>query len=319
MAEDGKLLTAALVAGPRRSRAQRVLDALGRQTARDAIEIAVIDAGPADAPPLRPPEGVACDYLRRPGERSWTRLRYELVHLTWAPVFALIEDHCYPLPGWAEALIERHREPWAAVAYAFTNANPVNYVARASMVCDYGLWMHPVKDTRPRVLPGNNVSYKRETLLSFGDAIATLLSPDFALQEKLRQMGAPMCVEPRALAAHENFESLTDLLGANHNYSRAVGARRALTQGWGRPRRWFYGLATPIGSPLIRMLRLFVSLRGRSSITRQVLAAFPVYALAYSWSAIGEAAGYLFGEKRADDDLFECELARVRRLDSRDR
>ena len=314
-----KLLSAALIAGPCRSRAQKVLDALGRQTAREAMEILVVDAGPPEAAPLKPPEGVACNYVRRPGERRWTALRFELVHLARTPVVAFLEDHCYPSPGWAEALIARHREPWAAVAYAFTNANPMRYASRAALVSDYGLWMHPVKKTRPRLLPGNNVSYKRETLLSFGDALATLLSPDFGLQEKLRQVEAPMCIEPRALAAHENFERPWDLWKANHDYSRLLGARRALTLEWGRTRQWFYGLATPIGSPLIRMLRLLASLRGRGSLTKQVLAAFPVYAVAYFWAGVGEAVGYLFGEGRADEGLFEFELARARTLDSCER
>jgi len=312
MPSDEKLLSAALIAGPCRSRAQKVLDALGRQTARQAMEIVVVDAGPPEASPLKPPEDVACKYVRRPGERRWTALRFELVHLARTPVVAFLEDHCYPSPGWAEALIERHREPWAAVGYAFTNANPVNYISRSAMVSDYGLWMHPVQPLPSKLLPGNNISYRRDTLLSFGDELEVLLSPDFSLQEKLRQMGAPICIEPRALAAHENWPRLGDLLRANYAFSRFLGARRALTQGWSRPRRWFYGIATPVSSPLFGTVRLLASLRGRLSLTGPVLAALPVDLLTHFWSGVGEATGYLLGEGNSCNELFDCELGKIR-------
>src|SRR5437867_12164339 len=35
------------------------------------------------------------------------------VRVARAPIVALGEDHCFPEPGWAEALIAAHRGPWA--------------------------------------------------------------------------------------------------------------------------------------------------------------------------------------------------------------
>ena len=40
-----------------------------------------------------------------------------------APLVALAEDHAFPAPDWAEALIRAHRDPWAAVSPVIRNAN----------------------------------------------------------------------------------------------------------------------------------------------------------------------------------------------------
>ena len=51
-----------------------------------------------------------------------------------SPVVGLIEDHSYPGPEWAEALLRAHAGPWTGVGPAVDNANPesaaswVNYI-----------------------------------------------------------------------------------------------------------------------------------------------------------------------------------------------
>ena len=54
-----------------------------------------------------------------------------------APVIVLAESHAYPGPGWAQALIEAHRQPWAAVGAVMGNANP-GLISWASLLVDYG-------------------------------------------------------------------------------------------------------------------------------------------------------------------------------------
>lgn len=47
-----------------------------------------------------------------------------------APIVALVEDHAFPAPRWAEALIAAHRHPWAVVGPVFRNPNdPKNIIA----------------------------------------------------------------------------------------------------------------------------------------------------------------------------------------------
>jgi len=300
-------LSVVLVAGSQRTRAQRVLDALAAQTAAAEIEVVVIDVSPPSLPPLDTSR-VRTAYLRRPDIDRWGAARVEGVRAAGAATVAFIEDHCFPARTWAEILIETHREPWVAVGYAFTNANPRTYVSRSSMMARYGRFAHPCHGGPSRSLSGNNVSYKRQVLLQFGSALEDLLAIDFNLQELLGQRGVPMFVESRALAAHQNFTSIIDEGRTGHAYCRLLAARRAESQSWGAARRVVYGLAAPLGAPVIRVARLLGGLSGRRQLWSTVAAGLPVIVIEYLFDATGESLGYLFGVGNAERETMRWEL-----------
>jgi hypothetical protein len=288
-------LSVLMVAGQRRERAQRVLDAVAAQSRADALEMVVVDLA-ADTTPLRLPAGLPTRVVALPAATSWGPARARAFRESGAPLVAFIEDHCYPAPGWAEALLEAHRQPWDAVGYAFTNPYPDHYVSRAAMMFDYGLWAHPAKGGPSPLLSYNNVSYKREALLLLGDErLDALLATDFHVHQELLRRGRTLGVAAAALAAHENFTDFGDLMAANHHYTRALAAGRVKVQGWGRARRIFYGLATPFGAPLITLHRRLRSLRGRPSLWGQFAAVLPAVVVVSIWTAVGEALGYLLG------------------------
>jgi glycosyltransferase involved in cell wall biosynthesis len=307
-------LSALTVTGACRRRAQRVLDALSAQTAADKIEVIVIDLADSGMPDLIISDRVKVVYIRRPGLRSWARARIEGVRHASAPVVAFIEDHCFPATDWAEVLIETHRGPWAAVGYAFTNANPETYASRAGIFADYAPWAHPARHGQAELLPGNNVSYKRDLLLSLGDRLEAVIAPDFNLHEEFRRRGLPMFVESRALAAHENFVHISGLLKSNHYYCRLLAANRAASQRWGMLRRLAYGFGVPLGAPGIKFLRLLESLRGRRVLWPAFVASLPVLWLCYLWAAAGESAGYLFGAGSAEAGFHRWELEAEREV-----
>ena len=62
-----------------------------------------------------------------------------------APVVTYAEEHSYPAPGWAEALIKAHRQSWAVVGAAIANANPGNMISWASLFTDFGPWVEPAE------------------------------------------------------------------------------------------------------------------------------------------------------------------------------
>ncbi len=117
-------LSAILVIAARRRRSQRALDALAAQTAIDVMEIIVIDLMPADVPRLAVPANARVTYVSQPKSTIVTEGRCEALRYVTSPIVAYLEEHTIPARGWAAALIERHKEPWAAVTYAFENANP---------------------------------------------------------------------------------------------------------------------------------------------------------------------------------------------------
>lgn len=307
-------LSAVVVVGPCRRRAQRVVDALCTQTAIGRMEVIVVDLAEAMVPALTTPPSTNVKYIRKPGLEFWATGRCMGLREASAPIVAFTEDHCFPASDWAKALIEAHRGAWVAVGYAFVNANPRTYRSRASMVNDYGPWLHPANPGPMRFMPGNNISYKRHVLLQYGDDLETLLTPDFNLQQRFLCEEKLMCIEPRAVSSHLNFEHVLPLMHANYAYARMLGARRASTQGWSRARRVFQAILTPVVAPVFGTVRLFRSLRGREQLIPLVVASLPIYFITHAWSAVGEAMGYAFGEGSSEHDLNRWEIAYERDL-----
>lgn len=304
-------LTAAVVVGDLRERAQSTIDAVGAQTAAARIELVVVDSGPEDAPDLATPRGLPATYVRVPHGGDYAAGRAEAARRASTPVVAYVEDHAVPDPAWAEAVIEAHEGPWAVVGYAFTNANPESYGSRVSHMADYGPWAHPGPHGPLRLLPGNNVSYKRDALLAFGDRLEGLLVVDFNVQDELRAQGRGTYSESRALVAHENFERVADLCGANFAYCRLMAMNRAL--GWSRARRLAYAAAVPVAVPVMKLARLLRSLRGRRALWGGAVVTLPGVIATFVWSSAGEALGYLGGDLgRAEREFAHWELDRRR-------
>jgi len=307
-------LSAVVVVGPLRERAQRSLNHLSAQTAASRMEILVMDLSAEGTPRLVAPPGVQLDIIRRPGMEHWSWARAEAARRAQSQVVAYIEDHCYVAPGWAENLLDAYQGPWAAIGYGFTNANPRTYSSRSSLTMAYSQWLHPRSPGRTRWLPGQNVSYRRETLLSFGDRIDGLLTPDFSIQEMMNARGLPLYIESRALAAHENFEHLSHLVRATFAFARLLAARRADMKEFTALKRTLYGLAVLPGAPLINIGRLIRTASVNPELAGSLLAALPVCTATYLISAIGESLGYLRGEGSAERDTqyWETTSERIR-------
>ena len=294
-------MSVAILAGPLRERAQRVVEAVAAQDVASDLEVLVLDLEP-DHAPLVAPDGLRMVHVAMPGARL-SRAKGEAVRRASAPVVAFLEDHCYPRPGWARALIEAHREPWAAVGYAFENANPDTWVSRSAMMADYLLFVDPEPGPADYV-SGNNGSYRRDAMLALGERLDDLMSVDFNAHKALRARGERLFIEPRALAAHENYSRVSDLCRANRAYCRVMAASRA--HGWSRSRRLFYALAAPVAAPAIKLARLVSTVAARPHLAAPVLSAAPVIAAAYVAAAVGESRGYF-------DDTAERAEAEFRR------
>jgi len=304
-------ISAVLVVGRQRSRAQHVLNQIGRQSCA-GLEAIIIDLCP-DQPPLNLPVGLELKHVREAFPGGLEEARARAVAFARAPYIAYLEDHCAPEPGWGEAIIRAFDSGrWAAVGYSFINANPESWVSRASMMADYALWAAPHPDIEMELLPGNNVAYRREILLGYGDRLPGLLSPDFVMHERLRTDGHRLFLAGSALASHQNPEELGFLLAANHAYCRLLAHHRAQGQEWGTGRRWLYTIGVPLGAPVIKLARNLSALARRPVLLPAYFAAMPVILIAFFWSAVGEALGYTFGPGLAKEEFEEYELNRSR-------
>jgi hypothetical protein len=298
------ILTVATVSGAQRRRAQRQLAAIAAQTIAAEIEVFVVDTRP-EMDPLELPSGLEVSVLRRPS-LSFGEARALAARAARTEIVAYLEDHCYPDPGWAEALAGAYREPWASVCYAVGNANPRARGSRITHLAHYGEWEFPAPG-RVSSLPGNNVSYRREVLLGVGSDLDAMLMADYNLHNRLRREGLPLAAEPAARVRHEN-EGVLDGCRSAVAYSRVLAVERARLEGWRLGRRLTHAVMILLSGPLLRLARLLRATRRRPRKLGLVVLYSPAILAQYLASSFGESLGCLFGPGRGVARLMYWEV-----------
>jgi hypothetical protein len=287
----------------------RAVACLGAQSVADRLEVVIVapsaeelEADDLQLAPFHSVQVVAVGEVWSVGEANAAGVRRAR-----APAVALVEEHSYPQPGWAEALIEAHLQPWAAVGPVVWNANGDSLVAWADFLIAYGPWMDPSHSGIRDFLPGHNSSYKRTLLLGYGPDLEGMLESEASLHLDLQAKGHQLYLEPAARITHLNFERLPVWTRAQYYAGRAFAAARSVH--WPLPRRLLYALAGPL-IPLVRLNRILGQLRGTGRPPLPFPAVLPALLCGLAISAAGESAGYALGAGVAVQRLRDLEFHR---------
>jgi hypothetical protein len=247
---------------------------------------------------------------------STARARAAGVQRATAPVVAFVEDHSFPAKGWAEALIQAHRQPWAAVGPMMANANPHSLVSWTNLIVEYAEWMEPVPAGVAEHLPGHNGTYKRAHLLEYGDRLEAMLEAESILQWDLRAKGHQLYLEPAAKTYHQNFSAPFSWVALRLDGGRLFAASRART--WSPLRRLLYAFTAPL-IPLVRFRRIVGELRRPGRARHLMPRVLPLLFAALVVDGTGEMIGYACGVGNAMRRLSDMEFHRERYLTKHDR
>jgi len=289
---------------------RQLVRALRLQTARDALEVvivapsaAAIRVGVADL------QSFCCWRIVELGVfHTVAQAKTAGIRSATSPVVALTEDHCFPDPGWAHALIEAHRGDWAAVGPAMDNANPGSLISWADFILGYGPWFNPPRADEVDLLPGHNTSYKRDLLLAYGERLEALLGAESNLHQDLRARGYRLYLEPAAKAFHTNFTEPARWIPYLFYSGRMYAAERG--RHWPPLRRAGYSAGAWL-IPLVRLMRLLPGVvRTRPDLAAGVSAPL-LFALIID--AVGQGVGYTLGVGRAAEKVARLEFHREAR------
>ncbi len=228
-----------------------------------------------------------------------------------APVVVLSEDHSFPEPGWAEALIERHREPWAVVGPVVRNANPDGLISWADFLLGYGAWLDPTPAGEIDHLPGHNSSYKRAILLDYDPELEDLLGAEYVLHWDLTRKGHRFYLEAAAKTAHVNFGRFRPWILYLVHAGRVFAAARA--RRWPLRRRILYAGGAPL-IPLVRLWRIRSDLRRPGRPSHLWPRVVPALLVGLTVDAMGQALGYALGAGNASQKLSYFEFHRDRHM-----
>lgn len=209
------------------------------------------------------------------------------------PFICLGETHCFPAPGWIEALLAAHATGATAVLCAIDNLRPDKLLDTAGYALDYArIGSHQAPGPRRSGL-GHNTSYRREYLRALGPQLP--ISLDYFSEQAhplFAGLGGTLVFAPDAVAHHASVG------GVFHApfYRFVVG----LKLGGSRRRRWPFlrcclcFLATPVLPFLIvwRERAHGVGIQGLRFPRPLLLGAMLWLSL---WKCLGEACGLVFG------------------------
>src|SRR5713101_2628928 len=311
-------MSVVLVTPDRYETIRKTVEHLRAQTVKDRLELVIV-APSAEQLALNDSE--VNDFFQfrivAVGEiRSIARAHAAGIRQASAPVVVLSEDHSFPEAGWAEALIERHRQPWAVVGPVVRNANPDSLMSWADFLLGYGTWLEPAPAGEINYLPGHNSSYKRAILLEYNRELEAMLETEFVLHRDLQAKGHRLYLEPAAKTAHLNFAQLAPWMPYLVHAGLVFAAARA--RQWSLLRRLLYISGAPL-IPLVRLWRIRSEIRrpGRPShLWPRVL---PALVVGLTVDTVGQMLGYALGAGQASQKLFYFEFHRDRYLAKRNR
>jgi hypothetical protein len=247
---------------------------------------------------------------------SHGRASAEGVRAARAPVVVFAEDHCFPEPGWAEALLRAYAGPEvAAVGPVFRNANPGTLVSWCDFAIGYGPWIEPGTAGDQPFLAGHNSSYRRSVLLEL-DWLDDLLEAETVLHLALREQGHRLVLAREARTAHTNFGRIGVWLPVQYHCGRVFAGERA--RHWGRARRAFYAAASPL-IPWVRLRRAVAHLRRVDQVHPSLLRLVPLLALGLLADGVGQLLGYVAGQGSSSVYLTAFEYRRVDHVPESDR
>ena len=294
---------------------RRTVAHLRAQTALDRLELVLVL--PPDCDPPDPDDVAPFRWLNRieAPRGSIGRANAAGVRRAAAPLVVLAEDHCFPEPGWARALLDAHREDWAAVGPGVRNANPATTVSWADFFIGYAPWMLPADRAEADFLPGHNSSYKKAELLAYGERLDDLLEAETLLHWDLRQRGRRLLLEPAAVVRHANFSLWRSWLPIQYFAGRMFGGSRAPAMpGW---KRAVYVAGSPL-IPLVRLARIAGQARRADALGRFVRT-LPTLTVGLALDGLGQFVGYLSGVGGARERVARYEYRRVDHVTAYDR
>ncbi len=293
-------LSVILAIGERRDRAPFCLASLLAQDGIEQIEILLYDLSPGIPEPIRGSDHPSVIVKLLPSETLFSVAKARGVEEARAPVVTFVEEHCRTFPGWAAALIEAHRGPYAGVGPEVQNGNANVPFSRSIHVVNYQMFYPGAVRGERGMLPGHNSSWKREALLAYGARLEEYLLAEIVLHLKLVADGHRLLLEPAAKLAHWNESDLMSASRGRYLWNRIYAHERAKAFGWSSARRWGYLAATPI-IPLYSVIRLMLWLaKERPDLLRIAARGLPRIAAVAVVAAIGHSMGLLLGPGDAE-------------------
>lgn len=279
------------------------LNALAAQSATSMLEVILADSSTDATPDIVRRQFPQVRMLHFEAPLALPVLRGHGIAAARGAIIAILDPFSVTPIDWAEQVLAAHaRQDHGVVGGAVDlyRAETASYARWATYLNEYGLFMSPVARGTTWILPGSNLSYKREVLFDGAAPRYPVFWKTFVNWE-LERGGSPLWLDPAVRVELNKPIAFRDFMRTRYDHGRCfAGMRVADSPTWMRAIR----AASTVFLPPLLLWRWSIGFwpkgRHRGRFAATIPAQFALFAV---WSA-GEASGYLRGSGNSCEQLY---------------
>lgn len=243
-------------------------------------------------------------FLRFPSETGIPALAGAGIIESSGEIVALTDSSCVVAPDWIEAILKAHQSPTTAATAIVGGAVEISGKFKkldwAAYFCEYGQFMLPLEAGATRILPGNNISFKRSALAAGSEFAA----PEFWKTywcEQIRAAGGELICEPSIIVRQrKNFRFFPFIVRRFH-HGRCFAGMRIRNVSFARRAGYFCG---SVFLPFVFFYRTIKTILGKKRFLKELLFSLPFIVTAILAWSLGEVCGYLAGMGKSCERIF---------------
>ena len=279
------------------------LTALVEQMDPQLDEIIIADSSTDDTPNIIEAVYPATRLIHFDAPLTLPQLRGKAIAASQGEIIVILDPYSIVSSGWVDAVLHAHRErpnPVIGGAVDLYDENNQNFLAWAQYINEYGMFMSPAKEGVIEILPGSNISYKRNVLFD-GD---TPLYPEFwktFINWETESAGSELWLSPTIQVRLWKPIPFADFLHSRLDHGRCFAGMRSLHIT--RVERLARAMSTP-ALPFLFLWRWGRRYWVKKRWRLKFLLTLPLQILLFGQWALGEFVGYCFGTNRSCEKLF---------------
>jgi hypothetical protein len=229
--------------------------------------------------------------------------RAEAVSVAKGTTTVFAEDHCFPEPGWARALLAAHALGYPVVGPSMRPSNPDTILGWADMCLNFGPSAAPTQSEETSLLCWHNLSYSTDLLREQEDL------GERVFFRRLEGQGHKLYRAAEAEVLHTNLSAMRGFFLGQFWGARLFWSTLVSVEDWSWPKRLFFTALTPLVS-LRRFLRAVKDFH--RTAPGPSIAALPYLLLASILIPAGAIAGLLAGSGNCMNYRLSLEFERER-------
>ncbi len=226
---------------------------------------------------------------------SLPRLRGQAIARARGQIIAILDPYSIAAPDWVERLLEAHeRQPHLVIGGTVDlfRAEMQGLRQWALFINEYGMFMPPLPAGEMEILPGSNISYKREALFAGDEPRQVEFWKTFANWE-VERGGSPLWQEPAVRVDLFKPIPFRHFWRTRYDHGRCFAGKRVRGATTGeRLRR----MATAPALPAVLLWRWGRRFWAKKRYRSKWLLTLPLQCLLFARWAWGEFIGYWRGE-----------------------